>query len=696
MHTYTSEARAHIAAACVFGGATIMVLAGPILAQGNFPGGIDDTRFNVYILEHIYRWLSGQAPHLLTPGLYYPYPGTIFFSDTHAGTALIYSAFRALGASQFLAFDLWFFTGYVTTYLAAHYAFARMGAGAVAAAFGAAIFAFSLPSLAQFGHCQLVYRCAVPLALLYLWEALRRGSLRNFLLSGFWLCAQTLISVYLGYFLFLLMAAFAVALPLSSRSWQYWHATARRAALDFARLVRSPTIKDIVLVLATSAVGLATVALLWAYNRTIRIYDISRSWEEVSSMLPRPGSYFAMDGLSYWHHLSQGLTSDLPARWEQQMFMGVGVALLFLSGIFTLIFRPHAARSLPARAMFLALTVLVLATLSIKGQSLYAILAYLPGFNAVRAVSRIIVVLMFPVAMVAILGLRGLAEEVRPPILGKIAVVICGLVAAYEFMTVQRLEYSAREAQRRVDAVIAEAQRVRGGREQPILAVPQQDTLNLIDAELAAQQLGWPTVNGYSGLAPNGSNSGKQIPNCDYAIRHFEGYDDWRRMHDYGASSTITQLLQRTVFIGWPDYCRPMTFPAKWPTFSVGRPPSNELPKKVFLTAGELQQLGRLLVFTVHIHNASDEMIPATSPAPIRVSWRFVRDGGSDNPGWNTREDLAGDIAPGAEETMVLTDEVPRQPGRYRLEVSLVAETLYWFQGKGMHTLTFSDAAEVP
>jgi hypothetical protein len=375
------------------------------------------------------------------------------------------------------------------------------------------------------------------------------------------------------------------------------------------------------------------------------------------------------------------------------MFMGVGVALLFLSGIVTLILRPHIARGLPVRAMFLALTALVLVTLIIEGHSLYAVLAYLPGFNTIRAVSRISVVLMFPVAMVAILGLRGLAEEVRPAILGKIAVLICGLVVAYEIVTLARPVFSARDAQRRVDAVIAAAQRARGGIERPILAAPAQDSINNIDTELSAQQLGWPTVNGYSGFVPPGA-SGK--PDCTYAIRYYlQGYEHWRKLHDFGDSPPIAQLFQRIVFIGWPD-CRARTFPA---SFSVGRPPSNELPKMIFVTAGEVQRRGNLLAFTVHIHNASDELIPATSVAPIRVSWRFASDGGSRIPmdqGWNTREDLVGDIAPGSEQSQVVTCEVPRQPGHYRLEVSLVAEGLYWFHDRGMSILTFSDAIAVP
>jgi hypothetical protein len=70
----------------------------------------------------------------LSPRFFYPWPWTIFWSETHAGTALIYSFFRMLGSSHFRAYQLWFFTGYATSYLAAHYALARMGANAIEAA----------------------------------------------------------------------------------------------------------------------------------------------------------------------------------------------------------------------------------------------------------------------------------------------------------------------------------------------------------------------------------------------------------------------------------------------------------------------------------------------------------------------------------------------------------------------------------
>ncbi|SDR39567.1 hypothetical protein SAMN05444161_3471 [Rhizobiales bacterium GAS191] len=694
MQVDASPVRAHVVAACLFGGVALAIVAGPMLAQGNLPGDLGDTRFNTYILEHVYRWLLGLEPHLLAPGLYYPFPDAIFFSDTHAGTAFIYAVFRALGAPRFLAFDLWFFAGYVATYLAAHYAFARMGAGAVTAGLGAAIFTFSLPSLAQFNHCQLVYRCGVPLAMLHLWEGLRGGSARDLLLSAFWLCVQTLISVYLGFFLFLLMAAFTVVLPLSTWRSRDWQATARLAGQGLARIVRVPGKGDVALLLATAAAGAATVALLWFYGHTSRLYGMARSWEEISSMLPRPGSYLVMDLLSYWYGPSHMLSGVLPMRPEHQMFMGVGVALLFLAGIVTLVVRPRAARNLPAGAMLLALAVLVLATLSIHGHSFYAVLVHVPGLNAIRAVTRIIVVLMFPVAMIAVVGLRGLAEEVRPIALGRLAALICGLAALYEVAMAGRLMFSADAAQRRVDAVIAEARRLQGGVEQPILALVGQDgEMTHLDGELAAQELGWPTVNGYSGSVPPGSYG---QPNCNYAIRHFGAFDFWRKEHKLDGSPSISQLLRRTVFVGWPD-CRGVGILDNTISVSIGHPPSNGLPEKVILTSGELQRREDLIAFTVHIRNASDELMPMISAAPIRVAWRFVPDDERVvGQGWSKGEALLGDIAPGAEQSLVITDELPRQAGSYRLQVSLVANGLYWFHDKGMRILTIPEPVAVP
>ena len=206
-----SSRRAHLVVATIAVVALSAVNNGPLFWRGEAPGDLIDGRFNLYVLEHIYRWLTGQESSLVSPAIFYPFRDVLFFSDAHAGSALVYAAFRALGLSEYHAYNSWFLVGYVSTFVAAYYAIARFGGDALTAALGAAIFAFSLPSVAQFGHSQLVYRCGAPMALLQLWLGVRDGSARSFVLAFIWLCFQFLLSIYLGMFLFLVMAAFAVA-----------------------------------------------------------------------------------------------------------------------------------------------------------------------------------------------------------------------------------------------------------------------------------------------------------------------------------------------------------------------------------------------------------------------------------------------------------------------------------------------------
>jgi hypothetical protein len=412
-------------------------------------------------------------------------------------------------------------------------------------------------------------------------------------------------------------------------------------------------------------------------------------------MLPRPASYLAMDVLPYWQRLSHKLPQAFAlhlqgiewARGEHQMFMGLGVALLFLSGLGTLALRPCMARDLPAKSMLIALGVLVLATLSIKGHSAYAALALVPGFNAIRAVTRIITVLMFPVSVIAVLGIRGLSEQVAVGGFGKAAVAACISITAYEIsqLPLAAMTFVPSEAQRRVDAIVAEATSARGALEAPILAYHGDDLVyTQLDAMFAAQQLGWPTVNGYSGNFPPGTTG---TTNCVWMTRQLGNFDVWQRTRGaYGAM--LPELLPRLVFIGWPE-CRPKVLPS----FSVGSPPSIDLPKAVVVSPGATERRNDRLAFTVNIYNGGNELIPATSSASIRISWRFVDELDFNHaPGFELSEDIGIDIPPqSAAEAPVITAKLPVRPGLYRLQVTLMAVGIYWFQDKGMHVLTFPE-----
>ena len=58
------------------------------------PGDLGDARFNNYVLEHFYQWISGTVQGYWNAAFFYPYSGTMAFSDTLLGSAPLYALFR--------------------------------------------------------------------------------------------------------------------------------------------------------------------------------------------------------------------------------------------------------------------------------------------------------------------------------------------------------------------------------------------------------------------------------------------------------------------------------------------------------------------------------------------------------------------------------------------------------------------------
>lgn len=530
---------------------------GPLLAAGGAPGDLGDARFNTFVLEHVDRFVTGQGVQFASPGIFYPFPDTLFFSDTHVGTAIFYIVLRALGLGEFQAFSGWFVIGYTTTYAAAHYAFAKFGLKPLPAIIAAAIFTFSLPSLAQISHAQFAYRCGVPLAMLYLWRFLRDASVADLWAAFIWFLVQTLISIYLGVFLGMLMAAFALAaLVLEGRAAR----RAWRAAVlaDLKPRLASPSPGDIARALVVMAMFAATAALLLAYRHVAHLYGLHHSLGTISIGLPRIASYFIMDYLPYWRRFAS-FVGQVPIRQEHQLFLGLGVLGLFYAGCWRAQFAPIApeARLLP-RAMAVATGILFVLTLDVGAAfalfskiSLYSLVAWLPGLDAIRAVGRIILVMMFPIAFLAGSGFAMLIGETRPRPLGIALGLSLALLAAYEIGSMEKPAFSIADAEQRVDEVIRDAKVAGAGIADPILAVPMplrpgDPAFTQLDAMLAAQRLGWPTVNGYSGNSVPGISleSG-----CDMAAEQYRSYADWERARGKAPQESPAGLLRRTVFV---------------------------------------------------------------------------------------------------------------------------------------------------
>ena len=254
-------------------------------------------------------------------------------------------------------------------------------------------------------------------------------------------------------FLFLLMTAFALALIIGERKSHDRSATSWHPEPGSAWFLRNGALIVVLLVFVV-----ITAALLYGHARVSRIYELTRSWDEIASMLPRPGSYFLMDPLPYWNQINAWIGASIPMRGEQNMFMGLGALGFCLAGIAGLVRGSEKAISImPARAMLAAGIAIALLMTIFGSFSLYRIFALAAGFNAIRVGTRIILVLMFPVAVIAAVGLRALIDDFRPRAVGVSTALLLTLLTTYEIYAIVKPMFSAAEANRRTEVIVAEA-----------------------------------------------------------------------------------------------------------------------------------------------------------------------------------------------------------------------------------------------
>lgn len=627
------------------------------------PGDFGDARFNGIVLEHFYRWLTGQEASLFNLPFYHPMPGTLAFSDNHWGTAWIYSIYRALGWDRYEAFNLWYLTGFAANFVVTHVVLRKMGFSSLASAVAAFAFTFAMPVLARHGHAQLTYRLLIPVGLL-LWQ--------RFAADGRWrwlaglalaVAGQFYISIYLGYFMLLLLAAWAVAQwHLEGVGPKAWFAQWRRwrQPLDRRELIAG------VVVIALAIVAL--LLLMYPYLQYSKLYGFQRSIDEVMSMTPRWRSYLLADGSAVWGHFSNRIGEGLPIRQEQQMFFGVGILGLALLGW---VFSPLPMRRLAARSFGL----LVILTLTIGGISLYSLLAQFPGVDSVRAVARIGLVMILPLSILTAMGVDALRER---SVRARGAVVVLMGLMVVESATLRTSHFDPAESEQRVSQLHA-------GLPDPlpenaVLFNPIHPNVPFhiteLDTAILAQEVGRPTLNGYSGNTPPGySPLSLEIP-CAQAQIRMQAALDGGLISPQAAKTLAESSL---VVIGSPS-CGPIGVPVMQ---------ISDAAKLVLkIVSMEERPAERDFLVRMRVSNPTDSAVNVDIERvhPLRLSWQIVSAGEDPKPdAWTPRVDLPGpaNLEPGEARETVFTIPDPEQSGA-RLVVSAVLEGRVWLQNHGL------------
>jgi len=494
--------RTDLVAMTLFLGLGLGLILRPYATGQTMPGDLGDARFNFAVLEFFYRTLvavlHGHAAKFLNAPFFYPWPDVTNFGDTFWGDGETYALVRALGVGPLESFQAWVVAGFALTYFSAFVSFRKLGLCTWGAAAGAFLFTFPLPMTTQIGHAQLVYRLWVPPAVVAVDRFSTRASLCGGAAAFLFVALQLLASIYLGLFLCLLLASCGTAHSLVGRS---------RVALPNVRTLQSSTRTELVAVgamLVAGAIVLATVVI--PYRQVQLMYGVERSWDVVAGMVPRPGSYLLAGASRLWPNLSRFF--PYPLVWEHQIFPGLAAIIpLAWFGI-----SKQARRRYPlAAVMMTTLAILVTITLYVHGHSLYWFVYLIPGFNAIRAVTRIILVMMMPLAVLFGLLIDDLVARKGDFVAGRFAVIIlCGFLVTECALVAP--DSTTRAAWQVRSAALA-ARLPKNLSEDTVLAVaspPLSPTTvekwvyTQIDAEVAAVMLNIRTLNGYSGNAPPG------------------------------------------------------------------------------------------------------------------------------------------------------------------------------------------------
>lgn len=454
-----------------------------------FPGDLGDSRFNLYILEHGYKFLTGQTDQYWNAPFMVPTPNMISFSDNLLGTVPLYSLFRILGFEVFTAFQLWFISLFVLNYTAFYYFAKWLFKNGYAAIVGAFIFAFSIALMGQSSHVQVIPRFFIPLAFYMLLRFRENFSPQYLFLGILFLVGELYSTIYLGLLSFLTAGIMLIII----------------AAFSYKMLwARMKSFKWWVYILIGALVNVGFMYVLMRPYIARADQVIKTSYIDVVKTIPSPISYLhSYHGTLLWQSLSH--TGDtLYLHWNQQLFPGA-IALIAFIIFCVFLFKKHGLNPQPVK--ILAITGLITFAVFIRfdGYSLYRFVYLIPGFDSMRSMDRIINIelLFFGIAGSWLFSIVLRNRKSWQPIATLVALGLLALDNAV--IPSQTNRTSVAEAKSRVMDIVARLRDANLPQNALISYEPETFDRGIyaqLDGMLAAQYLDLKSINGYSATCP--------------------------------------------------------------------------------------------------------------------------------------------------------------------------------------------------
>lgn len=345
-----------------------------------FPGDLGDGRLNLYFLEHAHKFFTGKIPSFWEAPFMYPEPNVTAYSDNLLGSAPIYSFFRAIGVNTYLAYQLWFIVVSSLNYVCAFILLKYLFKNNYAAVLGALIFAFSIALQSQYTHAQTFPRYAIPLAILMAVKFSYELKPKYFFYALLFLVYQIYCGIYLGFFLviplgiYLILAFLKFIFPSEKKvvNLNWWF-----------KIIASVIVN--VLILLPLMLPYMERKIAPGFDHFIRI----------SETIPTLTSYlFSYEGSIVWGFLSE-IGQHKNAWWDHQLFPGaiaiISLVMCFGWLIIKLIKAKFRLSSISNPWLLtLAGAITLFLFLRFDDITAYVLLYYLPGFSALRSLTRVI------------------------------------------------------------------------------------------------------------------------------------------------------------------------------------------------------------------------------------------------------------------------------------------------------------------
>ncbi|HRC15186.1 MAG TPA: hypothetical protein PLY25_05865 [Bacteroidia bacterium] len=466
--------------------------------MGRIPGDLGDARFNYYILEHGYQYLTDQIHGFWDASSMYPYKNVIALSDNLIGTMPIYAIFRVFNVDRETSFQLWIIVLFLLNYWSCFYVLKKFGINNLIAASCAFIYGFGLYNHGQIFHIQVFPRFIAPLVIYWSIRFIQTLKSRYFTFLLLGLAYQFYCGIYLGFFLayfimFLFIAAFIVNLKLPFE-------LNKKALLNYT----------------LSIIG-TIIVLLPLFLPYIHSADQvgTRSYEYSLNSLPRLRSYFFTSPASVtWNFLYPFTAFKFINWWNHLLFPGIIPWLGVVASPFVFIaLKKNSENSKILLLIIITFVLSLIFCLNIKNYSLYKIIYLIPGFSSMRSVDRIMNIQILLFVLLTAFSLHFLIKHIRLKVLFACLLPILVLFDNY-FIPEPHKSISKSEAQANVQyfkSIISEQynSKYKAIAFFPVdLALTKAENKNFtavsqtLSIMLACQDLHIKCVNGYSGFNP--------------------------------------------------------------------------------------------------------------------------------------------------------------------------------------------------